>query len=242
MTEVTPLRTPVRFPRVHTLIPCHDMVHASFSISLANLSAYTVASLPPAPSEYGNTMVKGTYVHRARQQLLQMAFLKNATHVLWLDADMVFPKESILRLLKHDKDVVGINYSHRGVPYEFVAIKKVAWDGGKPEKVITAPNSTGLEECEALGFGLVLMRMDALKAALPDPNVTPWFWYDKLDNGEQVGEDVRFCKFLTDAGLKIYVDHDLSKECAHQGMYDYECDTAFGVAQMEARKAAAGGA
>lgn len=241
--NVIPLRRPrITHPKVNVAIPTHDQCPATFMFSMANLAAYSVSQLPPSPAEYGTTMVKGTYVHNARQKLLKLALDKDRTHILWLDSDMAFPRDALMRLLAHDVDVVGINYSHRGVPFEFVAVKKVGW--GKDEnavKLVTAPGSTGLEEVEALGFGLVLMRLDAIRPCLPDLATTPWFGFDWITGEKQVGEDVRFCKFLTDGGLKLYVDHDLSKECAHIGQYEYETRTAFDVAEMERRQAAVAG-
>lgn len=235
--SVTPIRHDWRLkepeaPRVCCALPCHDMVHASFMWSMANLTGYSVANLPPT-GEFGVTVVKGTYVHCARQQLLEMAIKRGVTHVLWIDTDMKFPRESLMRLLERDVPVVGINYCHRGLPYEFVAIKKVGLGAGEvSQKLITGPKSTGIEEVEALGFGMVLMRTDIL-SCLPSLDEKPWFGFDFIGGRKQIGEDVRFCKFLTDAGHKIFVDHDLSKDCAHIGEAEYTCDMAFALSTPE---------
>lgn len=242
--NVLPLRKrpPIRHPRVNIAIPTHDMCPAGFMYSLASMYGWSVSQFPPSPAEIGITMRMGTYVHNARQGLLKQAFAKDCTHILWCDADMKFPRDALMRLLAHDVDVVGINYSHRGVPFEFVAVKRVGWGPDESaEKLVTAPDSTGLEEVEALGFGLVLMRLDAIKPCLPDLATTPWFGFDWITGEKQVGEDIRFCKFLTDGGLKLYVDHDLSNECAHIGQYDYETQTAYGVAEIERQQAVVAG-
>lgn len=232
MSDVLPIRSDWTHkkpqpPKICVALASHDMCHASFMWAMANLAGYSVANLPPE-GEFGVTMVKGTYVHNARQQLLEMALKRGVTHVLWIDTDMKFPRDSLLRLLERDLPVVGINYCHRGLPYEFVAIKHVGLGADqKSEKLITAKHSTGVEEVEALGFGMVLMRTDIL-TCLPSLDVTPWFGFDFIGGRKQVGEDVRFCKFLTDAGHKIYVDHDLSKEIVHIGEAEYDC----GMAEM----------
>ena len=236
--SVTPIRADWKMkepepPRICVAMPTHDHCHAVFMYSVAQLSAYTVANMPPAPAEFGLTMVKGTYVHNARQQLLEMALKRNVTHILWLDTDMKFPKDSCMRLLAHNVPVVGINYCHRGLPYEFVAIKKVGLELGQAsEKLQTKRDSTGLEECEALGFGMVLMRTDIL-SCLPSLDEKPWFGFDFIGGRKQVGEDVRFCKFLTDAGHKLYVDHDLSRECAHIGEAEYTVEMAEMLSSKE---------
>jgi len=244
MSEVLPfkynLRDKYSHPKVSVALATHDMVPATFMYSMASMAAYTVSALPPEPSEFGITMVKGTYVHSARQQLLEMLLQREITHVLWIDTDMKFPRDSLMRLLAHRQPVVGINYCHRGFPYEFVAIKKVGWDkNDKSEKLLTLDSSTGLEEVEAMGFGMVLMEADMLRKVLPDPEEQPWFWFEWMSGKRQVGEDVYFSRFLRNAGVKLLVDHDLSKECSHVGQYEYECYDAE-VNLPKAAKAAGG--
>lgn len=240
--NVIPLhvRPRITHPKVNVAIPTHESCPASFMYAAMNLAAYSVSQFPPAPAEFGTTMVKGTYVHQARQKLLKQALESDRTHILWLDSDMMFPRDALMRLLAHNVDVVGINYCHRGLPFEFVAIKKIGWgENEEAVKLITAPDSKGLETVEAIGFGLVLMRLDAIRACLPDLKTTPWFGFDWVTGEKQVGEDVRFCKYLTDGGLKIHVDHELSNECKHVGQYEYECRTAFDVAEAERQMALA---
>lgn len=216
-------------PRVCVAIATHDMNPAAFTVSLANMMAHSVSQLPPE-GEIGAVKVQGTYVHQARQQLLEHAIGRHKshglTHLLWVDADMKFPKDALMRLLAHNQPVVGVNYCQRGYPFEFVAIKTVGWTHDETSaRLFTGKDSTGLEEVEALGFGMVLMRLDIMDC-LPSLDDKPWFGFDFIGGRKQVGEDVRFCKFLTDAGHKIYVDHDLSKDMAHIGSYEFECDIA----------------
>ena len=204
----------------------HDMVPFKFAYDLMCLTMHTISNLDEN-TEFGVVKVQGTYVHSARQQLLQAALHKGSTHLLWIDTDMAFPKDAALKLLAHGKPFVGINYCNRGLPYEFVGIKRVSWDpGGVTEKLITAKDSKGLEECEALGFGMFLMDLDVVRSFLPDLDEKPWFWFDWISGRRQVGEDVRFCKMITDAGHKIFCDHDLSRDCAHIGLHEHECVTA----------------
>lgn len=227
--------------RVAVAVASHDHWEAGFGYSLANLSAHSASQIPTL-EEYGVVMVKGTYVHSARQQALEGILARpQITHVLWLDADMEFPKNALERLLGHDKDVVGINYCMRGYPYEFVALKSVSWDpSGVSKRLFTGHKSTGLEEVDALGFGCVLMKTEPVRRALPDLNKEPWFWFEWTEGRRQIGEDVYFCRLLQRAGIKILVDHDLSKDCAHIGRHEYDCKTAEDLMLLEARQQAAG--
>jgi hypothetical protein len=206
--------------RIAVAMATHDYVPARFAIDLAQMMMVT-ARYVPEDVELGVNMVLGTYVHSARQELLEALIDQEVTHVLWVDTDMTFPPDALIRLMEHRAPVVGINYSKRGLPPEYVAIKRVGIPG---EKLVTDENTAGLEEVEALGFGMVLMRADALRK-LPPREDGPWFNFDWLPGTRQwVGEDVHFCGLLREAGVTILVDHDLSKECGHIGTFDYRLE------------------
>lgn len=205
--------------RITVGIPTHDSHPAHFTYDAMQLGIFSIAALPE-DTVFGVNMVSGTYIHDARNQLLQAALDQGADYVLWIDADMRFPRDALVRLLKHKVAMVGINYAKRGVPSGFVAIKKVGL-GSQGVKLRTDDESTGLEEVEAVGFGLVLMKTTALRG-MPDPNETPWFQNVHLGGGQFLGEDVHFCERFREIGNKIFVDHDLSKQCRHIGSFEYE--------------------
>lgn len=229
--------------KIGILIPTHDSVPAMFMYSAMSMALYTGAILPDNVT-VGVTMQKGTYVHVARQELLLFAIEQGLDYVLWLDSDMVFPRDMLQRLIAHNKQVVGINYSKRGMPIDYVAIKKLSTDKDSPSiRLETTKDSTGLEEVDALGFGAVLMRLDEeLIAALPNPDEEQVFGFEYLSDGRRqwMGEDVLFCRHLNRAGIPIYVDHDLSLECAHVGEWQYKLqsvgpfkDTVQSIAEAE---------
>lgn len=223
MTDITPSRG----LRIAVCVPSHDTLPATFAYDLAQMMAFTAVNYvgPNEPIEaLGLTFTMGTYIHRARQQLADIALDQGTDYILWIDSDMRFPKDALLRLLKHREDVVGINYSKRGIPPSFVAIKSIH----PPEQCVTLPDSTGLEEVEAIGFGLVLMKTKVLRALHdPESEEGPWFWFDwEHERNAYVGEDVYFCRLLRDAGFDLMVDHDLSKDCRHIGQLEYRVEHA----------------
>ena len=220
--------------KITLAIPSHDAVPFGFAYDLAALCAYTAAKVPE-DVEFGINAVTGTYVHKARQELAEACLEQKADWVLWLDSDMRFPRDMLFRLLSHQKPLVGINYSTRGIPSRFVAIKKVAIKG---ERLRTEDDSTGLEEVEGIGFGAVLMSTAVLKA-LPDPLEVPWFKNDYMGEGHWMGEDVWFCKLAREAGFSVFVDHDLSKRCAHIGSFEFRTEHATIENEIAAELAAA---
>lgn len=221
MTDVVDIEEGrTRGPRIAVCIPTHDQVSAYTMYDLSGMLMQTGATAVADGTidAIGLYMVPGTYVHRAREQLAEAALKADADYILWVDADMRFPRDALMRLLAHNKDVVGINYSKRGLPAEFVASKHIDWEKDEEsEKLVTASDSTGLEEVDAMGMGLVLMRTHVFNQIADE---RPWFWYEMKDYGH-VGEDVYFCKLLQDAGVDLWVDQDLSKDCTHIGSFEY---------------------
>jgi len=212
--------------RIIVAVPSHDVVPVLWAHDFANLASYSAGVFtanvfrdPEMEFQFGLALQMGTYLHEMRNEVLAAALESGATHLLWIDSDMRFPKESLLRLLGHNKAMVGINYSQRGLPEsgrppDFVAIKDI--EGAK--KLRTTEVSAGLEKVESLGFGLVLMDLRRLAPKLGE---RPWFDFARRPGGQLIGEDVFFCQKLTKAGVSIYVDHDLSRECAHIGSFEY---------------------
>lgn len=209
-----------RAPRIAVCVPAHEQVSAYTMYDLSRMLMATAAG-PLADGSIDHldlNMVPGTYVHRARERLAEEALKKNADYILWVDADMRFPKDALVRLLLRDKDMVGINYSKRGLPAEYVASKHIDWESDEDSrKCFTRADSEGVEKVDALGLGLVLMRTHIFKRLASE---RPWFWFEMKPYGH-IGEDSYFCRLVGEAGFDIYVDHDLSKECSHIGSFEY---------------------
>ena len=229
---------------VTVAIPSGSDVKAMFAFDLAQMMIHTAQHyLKPGNLKSLNIVWQtATYIHRARQVLADLSVNIQSDYTLFIDSDMRFPPNALIKLLLHGQPMVGCNYSSRGMPARFVAVKKVRGEGGSRGEILgTMPGSTGLEEVEALGFGFVLIRNDVF-AALPDPNKEPWFFFDFQERddglGNHVGEDVYFCTKVRKAGFKILVDHDLSKRIVHLGDFSYTLEHPFACekARAEAQK------
>ena len=130
-----------------------------------------------------------------RTKLALAALGCGSDYLVWIDSDQTFPGDALIRLMLHDKPVVGGNYPSRHED------KPTALDrAGKP-----LPRRTGLEEVGALGFGFCLMQTPILRR-VPQP----WFSVTLDARGDCIsGEDVHFCNQARKAGIPIFVDHDL---------------------------------
>jgi hypothetical protein len=205
-------------------VPCMNQVEAFFTYDLAQMMAHTNRHFvrEGVIENLGLAMRTATYVHTSRQELAGEALRQDADYILFLDSDMRFPKDTLVRLLQHQEPIVGVNYVKRAWPPAYVAIKTVGDGKGTGALLPTHQESTGLEEAAAIGFGVTLIRRDVF-LALPDPREHgPWWWYEWVpETGRQIGEDVYFCRLAKEAGFKTLVDHDLSKEIEHIGQERY---------------------
>jgi hypothetical protein len=157
--------------------------------------------------------IASTYVHVGREAVLASAIERQATHLLWLDTDMTFPPDTAIRLALHNQPVVACNCVMRTERVLFTARRD-----GQP--VETTAESSGLALVDTVGPAVMLMRTDVVRG-LP----RPWFEHGRNAAGEDVGEDVMFCRKLSAAGQDIYIDHDLSKEIGHVGQHTYRIHT-----------------
>jgi len=224
---------------VMVAIPCMSEVAAYFAYDLAQLMAYTNRHFVKngVIDWLGMGMVQATYVHSARQELAGQALANDCDYVLFLDSDMRFPQDALVKLLQHQEAIVGVNYVKRNWPPKYVAIKELGdiATGGAGKLLGTRADSTGLEECDAIGFGVTLIRRDVL-LSLPDPRENgPWWWYTwQPEAGSQIGEDVYFCNLAREAGYKVYVDHDLSKQVKHIGQEQFGLEHAWAIEKQQA--------
>lgn len=203
--------------KIAIVVCSHDYAPVAWASDAITMAIYSRAALDPEV-ELGTAVVAGTYIHTARRRMLKMCMEAKCTHILWMDSDMRFPADALVKLLNHNKPLVGINYAMRTFPTGFVAFERL--NDEESVRLETLPESTGLVPVDALGFGLLLMSMDVWKA-LPSLEEDPWFGFDWKPNQNEVGEDVHFCLLAKRLGFQAYVDQDLSKECGHVGTLTY---------------------
>ena len=213
------LATPVK---VMVAVPCGDTVHADFAYDLARMVGYTTLVKPSAALLLYH--VKGTYLPRARATLANEALAQGCTHILWLDADMRFPKDTLLRLLGHGEAIVAANYPTRQPPFIPTAMDN---------DYNPVFSGEGLSEVRACGMGVMLTRADVFRAI-----GKPYFalGYNKKDD-DYAGEDAFFCEQARKAAYRVLIDWRLSAEVSHCGTYAF--DLRHATATMTALQGAA---
>lgn len=158
------------------------------------------------------TCRSGSLIAANRQYLAEQSLgYECCSHLLFLDDDMLFPADTLMRMLSHSEPIVGVNYRRR---QEEVAPVAVTADG---QHMGMSEESTGLVEGMSTGTGIMLIALEVFRA-LPKP----WFetHYD-IKTGQFVGEDRYFCHKAAEFGYKTMIDLDLSREVVHVGSKHY---------------------
>lgn len=152
----------------------------------------------------------GSHLPQGRHRLVDYALEADCSHILWLDDDMAFPRDTLRRLLAHKLPIVAANCTMRRMPVTTTAQR----DGER----VPSSGKSGLEEVETVGMAVMLTETEIFRK-LPQP----WFAmpYDKLSPNTYMGEDVFFCKLARHFGYRIMIDHDLSVQIGHVGQLEY---------------------
>ncbi len=191
-----------RRQKIAICVPSMDRVHADFMTALTGVVGATVTSIP-VELQLINHM--NSVITDARNRLVQLSREWGADWLFWLDSDLSFPPDALLRLLRHDLDIVGATYSQRAHPYSILG-----QFAGEPKDDLA-----GISLVEALMMpgGLMLM-----KAGVYEKIAGPWY-EDTYRPGtmERIGEDIDFCFKATKAGFKIWCDLDLTDHVTHMG-------------------------
>jgi hypothetical protein len=164
----------------------------------------------------------------ARNSLVNEFLKTDCTELLFIDSDVVVEPDNILRLMAQSegKDVTAGAYPRRAWDKKFFADLYYD-DKGEFEF------DGSLMRVQRVGTGFMLIQRHVIEKLKADH---PEWLYSKEDGGETVcalfdfaikdgryiGEDYLFCDRVTDAGMKVHLDVQLS--LPHVGVETFERD------------------
>ena len=195
------------YSKVYLLIgiPTVDYIHWAFAKCLNLLTRH----LDELGVHYEVCWKAGSLVYISRDKIAMEAFRRRDTHVLWLDADMIFYPDIFEKLLKtmneqHAPLVSGIyNSRHQGrIPVLYKALEP------EVDRFEDYPEET-IFDIAACGFGCCLTRVEMLDDIWGHEGTC-------FSPTSQFGEDLMFCKRATDLrGYKMVADQSVC--CGHIG-------------------------
>jgi hypothetical protein len=146
--------------RVAICTPSGRSYEAGCANSIAAMAAYSAQ----AGIDLSLINVQTSAITHGRNSTVQIAMENNCDALCWVDSDMTFPPNTLVRLLQHKKDICGATYNRRTPNFQTLGRLKGPNPGGHVLR------SGGLHEAELLPGGLLLVDMKVYKAL-------KWPWY-----------------------------------------------------------------
>lgn len=195
-------------------IPCMDNVSVYFAESLLNMDK---------PDGSSVTFQRGSLIYDGRNLISLKAITEQYDYVMWIDSDMILPKDTLPRLLAiaQEKDVPMVSglYVKRAYPtspvlYSSIAQPAMNKDGFMIQQIITYEDypQNSVFPVAGCGFGCVLTSVPLLKKVWDKfgPAFSPYPW---------AGEDISFCYRVNQLNETILCDSSIS--CGHIGTLAY---------------------
>lgn len=196
------------FSKLAVCIPARDQMHTATSFCLYNLAE----ALSKAGIEHRLFVCPGTLIANQRHELVMSALDWGATHVLFIDSDIVFEPHHVLRMLRQDLDVLGAAYSKRVVPLITTAWAKIDdWDSWIRVEDYTEDRI----QVQAMALGFCLIKTSVFERV-----PLPWFQLGFYD-GQYTGEDIEFFRALLKSDIPAWLDLVATKDIGHLGTYEF---------------------
>lgn len=143
-------------------------------------------------------------VARARNQIAQQALDRDLDYVFWLDDDMLFPADVLMRILQRPEQIViGLTLSRcliDGNSFRPIwSDREMVGDEWVPvSEIRTGPNGL-MELCSGTGGG-VLTRMEVFHLV-----PSPWWTIGQI-TADMFWEDIIYYQKMRAAGVKVWGD------------------------------------
>ena len=210
-------------PSVMIAMPCYDSVKASTMVAVIKV----IQQLAKSGVAVGINTMKSPLIHQARNYLTSVFLNSDFTHLLFLDSDVEFEPEAVLRMLVAKKDVICTPYRVKSMEVDkkmyTVELKKDArMEPGEIIEITAGP--TGIMLINRDVFKKIIEKFPDLKIknpVFPEAGPDHKYYYNFFDftfeDGYSAGEDVSFCKLVQKLGFKIYAN--TASFTKHHGSY-----------------------
>jgi hypothetical protein len=193
-------------------------------------------------------------IPRARNDLVANFLAEpGTTHLMFIDADMQWQPEALLRLIQADVDVACGPYCRKTPPFNYTFHPLTDEATGRTD---TRDPKTGLIQITAAGTGFMLIKRGVFLRLIAEgaveriwmpgnlqPPARPFahvFFPVGMDGANYQAEDYGFCRLVRSIGCKIWLDPDI--ELGHIGTHTFRGNRANMFADVTFRPAEREGA
>jgi len=211
--------------KIHFLTPCYggNITEVCFSSYLG----FTIMAMQNGINFQIDTLSNESNVNRARNSCAAKFLSGDCTHLMFVDADIQFNPKDIVKLINHDKEIVGGIYPQKTLP---------------PKMVVNTLNNGeqqgDLIEVGTLGTGFMLIKRSVFEKMIqagatpyvdaiglsPEENANQYdFFQCTIDSkGRYLTEDWSFCRRWRQLGGKIWADKTIG--LTHVGYFRFPPD------------------
>jgi len=203
-----------------------SLVHTDY---LHSIMSYHEIKLPVTIMTLGNESL----ITRGRNTVISYFYYdKRFTHLLFLDADIYLHANELIKLIAHEKDVIGAPVRLKG--YNKFDNSPIYNTGNLIENI-----GDGLVTMDRLGTAVLMLSRNAVDAlvekAIKDGDVYGGNTHTRGDandeitqydifktgvfDGEYLSEDYYVCRVLRELGFPTYVDTNVQTK--HNGMFSF---------------------
>ena len=209
-------------------MPCYDSVKINTMISIVKL----VKELTMAGLKFEINTMKSPYIAYARNILTAKFLQREEDYLLFIDSDLEFEPECVLKMLITEKDVICTPYRVKTNEPDSVKYT-VSIQDPKNVKIFQG----GLVEIDNGPAGMMLIKRTVFEKMIKDypdkeikvntnedtfPNDLRVynFWDSNFKDGVWKGEDIYFCDLARQSGFKVFAN--LDSTLTHHGSFGYK--------------------
>lgn len=181
------------------------------------------------------TLRNESLISRARNILTAMFLESNCTHLMFIDADIEWEQDAIIRMLAMDKDLIAGAYPKKTLPIDYAINLKFV---DKERKQVRVENGAVEVLDASTGFFLIKRTVvEQMIEAYPelfyvnDSSIDPKYnkycysFFDTIhdpDDNRYLSEDYTFCRRWQKIGGEIWLDPNTKLN--HVGSYTFQGD------------------
>jgi glycosyltransferase involved in cell wall biosynthesis len=144
---------------------------------------------------------------------------KSYDYLFSLDSDIVLPKDTLVKMLAADKDIISGLYIQRIPNTHTLEVYMDTPNGGCTNIPYELIKDRGVVEIAACGMGAALIKSNVFRTV----EYPHFFYKEALTMRDTVSEDVYFCNKARAAGFTVWADASI--KCDHKGSNFFTVDS-----------------
>lgn len=202
--------------KIFLAVTCYDhKIYGECSEALLKNSVTLMTAGHTIIPYYSNDL----YIDRSRNVCVDLFLGTDCTDLVFIDSDLSFEDDGILKLLEHDKDIVAGVYPYKKDQKDFPVTLDFSRNNNCKDE------ETGLAYATRVPTGFMRIQrrvFDKLEAEEDERNIIQYFKTGMVIDGDPNwwGEDTYFCRKCVEAGIEIFVNPYLNFK--HIGNKEYK--------------------